>query len=328
MTFGAALLSLGFACSATVSADSFDDQISAKQVTISQANSSINALNATIATLTNTASSSTTELTTINDKLKDLGTTLSTEQAKLDSLQAAIKVQPATTDVVKADSVIPVTTTLTTESATSLATADATTEKDSTEKNSTAIVDEQAAIANYEKQIAELQGQLAALNTGLGQGTTAITNAKAKIASAQTTISQATAAITQLQADQATYNSTQGLRARLVAAAYAELGKPYVWGAQGPDSFDCSGLMNYLYTNVANMSIGSWTVPQESSGTQIAISDAQPGDLLFYGSQGATYHVAMYIGNGQYIHAPQTGDVVKVSSLASNPPSFAVSVLG
>jgi len=108
--------------------------------------------------------------------------------------------------------------------------------------------------------------------------------------------------------------STNG--AAIVAEAYKHIGKPYVWGAKGPDSFDCSGFTRYVFLQVTGRDIGGWTVPQETAGTVISVSQAQPGDLLFWGSSGSTYHVAIALGGGQYIHAPRPGQNVSVGSTA------------
>ncbi|MBO1304613.1 C40 family peptidase [Enterococcus sp. 669A] len=113
----------------------------------------------------------------------------------------------------------------------------------------------------------------------------------------------------------------------IVQEAYRHLGKPYVWGAKGPNAFDCSGLAYAVYAAATGHYIGGWTGDQQYSGTQIPVSDAQPGDLLFWGAPtSVTTHVAIYIGNGQYIHAPQPGDVVKIGSLSGFMPTFAVRV--
>lgn len=113
----------------------------------------------------------------------------------------------------------------------------------------------------------------------------------------------------------------------VIALAKKQIGKPYVWGAKGPYSFDCSGLMYYVFANAAGKNIGGWTVPQESAGTQVSLSNLKAGDLVFWGSRGATYHVGLYIGNGQYLHAPAPGQSVKIQSLSSYGPSFGVRVL-
>ena len=99
----------------------------------------------------------------------------------------------------------------------------------------------------------------------------------------------------------------------VISIAEQQIGKPYVWGGKGPNSFDCSGLMYYAFLNGAGVNIGGWTVPQESSGQQVSLSALQPGDLLFWGGHGSSYHVALYIGGGTMIQAPQPDFAVRPS---------------
>lgn len=91
--------------------------------------------------------------------------------------------------------------------------------------------------------------------------------------------------------------------------AYKHLGKPYVYGATGPSSFDCSGFTQYVFKNAAGIDISRTTYSQINVGVPVSRDQLQPGDLVFP----HTGHVGIYVGNGQMIHAPQTGDVVKVS---------------
>ncbi|MFS1197337.1 glucosaminidase domain-containing protein [Enterococcus lactis] len=113
----------------------------------------------------------------------------------------------------------------------------------------------------------------------------------------------------------------------IVREAFKHLGKPYVCGAKGPNTFDCSGLTYYVYMKATGHYIGGWTGEQQYAGTQIPVSQAQPGDLVFWGpSSGVTHHVGIYIGNGQFIHAPQPGDKVRVTSISDFTPDFAVRV--
>jgi len=98
-----------------------------------------------------------------------------------------------------------------------------------------------------------------------------------------------------------------------VQTALAQVGKPYVYGAAGPDSFDCSGLTMYAYA-AAGISLPHYTGAQFGVGRHVAQSDLQPGDLVFFGPN--LGHMGMYIGNGQLVHAPHSGDVVKVVPLA------------
>ncbi|HFP7383524.1 TPA: glucosaminidase domain-containing protein, partial [Enterococcus faecium] len=121
--------------------------------------------------------------------------------------------------------------------------------------------------------------------------------------------------------------NTTNVQQAIVREAFKHLGKPYVWGAKGPNTFDCSGLTYYVYMKATGHYIGGWTGEQQYAGTQIPVSQAQPGDLVFWGpSSGVTHHVGIYIGNGQFIHAPQPGDKVRVTSISDFTPDFAVRV--
>ena len=91
------------------------------------------------------------------------------------------------------------------------------------------------------------------------------------------------------------------------------LGVPYVWGGASPSGFDCSGLTMYVYAQVG-VSLPHSSYAQYGMGVAVSQSQLQPGDLVFFYGLG---HVGIYIGGGQYIHAPHTGDVVKISSLGS-----------
>jgi cell wall-associated NlpC family hydrolase len=107
-----------------------------------------------------------------------------------------------------------------------------------------------------------------------------------------------------------------GDAATAIQVAREQLGKPYQWGAAGPDSFDCSGLTMYAWGH-AGVSLPHSAADQQGMGTPVSQSDLQPGDLVFFGSP--AYHVALYIGNGMIIHAPTSGDVVKIVSLSDMP---------
>ena len=96
-----------------------------------------------------------------------------------------------------------------------------------------------------------------------------------------------------------------------VDAALSQVGKPYVWGAEGPDSYDCSGLTLWAWAH-AGVSLPHNSGMQYAATARVAQSDWQPGDLLFYGSP--IHHVSMYIGNGQMVEAPYSGSQVRVVS--------------
>ncbi|MCW2693024.1 MAG: hypothetical protein JWM67_1628 [Mycobacterium sp.] len=94
--------------------------------------------------------------------------------------------------------------------------------------------------------------------------------------------------------------------------ARAEMGKPYVYGAAGPDTFDCSGLTQFIYAK-AGVSLSHYTGAQWNQGTHIARSALQPGDLVFFGSD--LHHVGIYVGGDQMIDAPHTGAVVRQEAM-------------
>ncbi|HEU4513509.1 MAG TPA: C40 family peptidase [Nocardioidaceae bacterium] len=112
---------------------------------------------------------------------------------------------------------------------------------------------------------------------------------------------------------------------RAIAFATAQVGEPYVWGAAGPDSWDCSGLMLEAWGQ-SGVYLPHYSVAQYYAGTPISSSDLRPGDLVFWGtssSPDSIHHVAMYIGNGQIVHAPRTGRPVSVDSMYYwTPPNF------
>ena len=101
----------------------------------------------------------------------------------------------------------------------------------------------------------------------------------------------------------------------VVNYAYKFLGKPYVYGATGPNAFDCSGLTQYVY-NKFGAGLSRTTYTQVEEGTKVKRSDLRAGDLVFFNTEGSISHVGIYIGDGDFIHAPRTGKPVMVSSLS------------
>ena len=135
-------------------------------------------------------------------------------------------------------------------------------------------------------------------------------------------IDKGTSKVYDLQAEANTANNFTPNRGQTVSGsgnsivdyAYQFIGTPYVYGATGPDSFDCSGFTSYVYRNVYGVDISRTTYSQINAGYSVSYDELQPGDLVFtYGLD----HVGIYVGNGQYIHAPQPGDSVKVSPVTS-----------
>ena len=101
----------------------------------------------------------------------------------------------------------------------------------------------------------------------------------------------------------------------VVGIAMGYLGTPYVWGGAGPSGFDCSGLAMYVYAQVGISLPHNAAMQYNTVGVPVSRSDLQPGDLVFFDGLG---HMGIYIGGGQFVHAPHTGDVVKISSLSES----------
>jgi cell wall-associated NlpC family hydrolase len=99
-----------------------------------------------------------------------------------------------------------------------------------------------------------------------------------------------------------------------VSEALKELGTPYVWGGAAPGGFDCSGLVSWAYAQAGLGGLPHFTGALWASGTHITSSELAPGDLVFYNGLN---HVGMYIGGGNFVEAPHTGDVVKISSMSA-----------
>ncbi|MBC8060922.1 MAG: C40 family peptidase [Clostridiaceae bacterium] len=103
---------------------------------------------------------------------------------------------------------------------------------------------------------------------------------------------------------------------KLVSYAYNFIGTQYVWGGTSPTpGFDSPGFMQYVYANFG-IQITRTTYTQINQGKTVSKDEMQLGDLIFFGTYADPHHVGMYVGNNCYIHAPKTGDVIKVSSLS------------
>ena len=103
---------------------------------------------------------------------------------------------------------------------------------------------------------------------------------------------------------------------KAVSAAYSALGRPYVWGATGPDQFDCSGLTQHVWGS-AGVMLPRTSQEQAGAGSSVPLSDIRPGDLVIY--YAGESHVGIYVGQGLVIHAPRPGAVVQFAPVASMP---------
>ncbi|MEV5968569.1 C40 family peptidase [Streptomyces sp. NPDC051921] len=117
-----------------------------------------------------------------------------------------------------------------------------------------------------------------------------------------------------------------GSAAAIVAFAKAQIGDAYISGGTGPNSWDCSGLVQAAYAQ-AGIDLPRISSDQSSRGTSVSLSNLQPGDILYWGSRSGSYHVAIYVGGGKYVGAqnPSTGVVER--DLDWDPPSGAVRIL-
>ena len=178
----------------------------------------------------------------------------------------------------------------------------------------------QQMLAGIQSEIKQLQAEEARRQAQLQR------EAEARLAAQQRAASTARAAATELAAGSFTASIDSTPSDSLIPAAppaqyggvvglaMQELGKPYVWGAAGPSSFDCSGLVMYVYAQVG-VSLPHNAAAMYSYGSPVAYGDLQPGDLVFFSGLG---HMGIYIGGGQFIHAPHTGDVVKISNMSDH----------
>ena len=173
-------------------------------------------------------------------------------------------------------------------------------------------------VERTEAGISGLKGQLAARKTSLGKliATQKATLASLTVPQQQTVVSNSIGA-NGSSAPQPYTGPTTTQAGKAIAFAYAQLGKPYQWGATGPGSFDCSGLAQAAWA-AAGVTIPRDTYQQWAALPHIPASALQPGDLLYYDGIG---HVSMYVGGGYIIDAPQTG--MNVQKLPMNTGWYA-----
>lgn len=144
---------------------------------------------------------------------------------------------------------------------------------------------------------------------------------RASRSEARTTLSAPSAS-----ASVASSSSATGSAASVISFVKAQVGDAYVSGGTGPNSWDCSGLVQAAFRSVG-VDLPRVSQAQSTAGTQVSLSNLQPGDILYWGGAGSAYHVGVYVGGGQFVGAqnPSTGVVLR--SLDYDPPSGAVRVL-
>lgn len=165
-------------------------------------------------------------------------------------------------------------------------------------------------------------------NTNTAASNANTTSSTNKAAANTNTAASSSQAVSQAPTVSTSTTSTASASASAITSyALTFLGVPYVWGGTTPSGFDCSGLVQYVYSHFG-INLGRTTYTQQYAGTKISAASAQAGDLYFWGSYGSAYHVAIALGGGQYVMAPAPGQNVMTGSVSSYTPSFAVRVLG
>ncbi len=196
----------------------------------------------------------------------------------------------------------------------------------------------QASVAASQTEQTPAQTTTTSQATQATQTTQAATTTNQVAQTTSQTTSQPAAQTQTSQASQTTQTSqqTQASQAQvatpssysvsaLLSYAQTFTGVPYVLGGTTPAGFDCSGFTQYVFNHFGK-NIGRTTYQQQYAGTKLAVSSAQPGDLLFWGAYGSAYHVGIYLGGSSYIAAPEPGESVSVKSFTYYQPSFAVHV--
>ena len=155
--------------------------------------------------------------------------------------------------------------------------------------------------------------------TSTSTASSSAASSSAASSSANTSTTSASSSASASQAPASNNSSVSGGSIASNAAKY--IGVPYVYGGTSPSGFDCSGLIYYA-AKEAGINLPRTSQAQSTLGSYVSVSDLQAGDLVFWGGVGSAYHVGIYIGGGQYLHAPAPGQSVTIQSMAYFAPSF------
>ncbi len=257
------------------------------------------------------------------------------DTASADTVSSFDDQSAATTAASSTSETVPVEQTAASSTATTAAaisSADAISESASAEQPTQSTV--ASSVAESTNQQAASSTSLAAADSSAASTQTATTDYSTAAAStsSSSTSEQAGANSTTVAADTAaSTNSSSDLTTGSVVSLAVKLANaniPYVWGGASLSGMDCSGLVDYVFQNAEGISLPHYTVSLESCVSQHSVAEAQPGDVLFWGNHGSTYHCAIYIGNNQYVAAPQPGQNVEIETISPYfMPSFAGTVI-
>ncbi|WP_171167657.1 C40 family peptidase [Streptomyces sp. I05A-00742] len=182
-----------------------------------------------------------------------------------------------------------------------------------------------AAEAKEKREAEQARASRDAKRTSLGTKATAASSSDSDDEGSGSSGSGSGATKTSTSSSKSSTGAT-GNAATLVSFLRAQVGKAYVMGSTGPSSYDCSGLVMAAYQQIG-ISLPRVSQDQSTAGTQVSLSNLQPGDILYWGSAGSAYHVGVYIGGGKFIGAqnPSTGIVER--DMSYSPPTGAVRVM-
>ena len=219
----------------------------------------------------------------------------------------------------------------TTTTAAAISSADAINESASAEQPTQSTV--ASSVAESTNQQAASSTSLAAVNSSAASTQTATTDYSTAAAStsSSSTSEQAGTNSTTVAADTAaSTNSSSDLTTGSVVSLAVKLANaniPYVWGGASLSGMDCSGLVDYVFQNAEGISLPHYTVSLESCVSQHSVAEAQPGDVLFWGNHGSTYHCAIYIGNNQIVHEANSRKGCIISNINYDTPAKYVTYL-
>ena len=183
-------------------------------------------------------------------------------------------------------------------------------------------VSEEAPVIEVEEPVVVNEVQTSNTQSNRTQTSTSSSNSSSSSSSNNSTNSNNGQTQKPAQNNNSSYNppasSTSSVQA-VLNLAYSKIGSPYVWGAEGPNSFDCSGFTYYVFRNAAGVSLPRTSSAQSGYGKTVSKSNLQPGDLVFFNTSGkGVSHVGIYVGGGNMIHSPSSGKTVSVTSINSS----------